>query len=487
MVMSKNLSQKIDEAAQKAVLLLVDDDSLVTQSLSSLLAEKYHVVVAESRLDVSHLLLKTVPLPQIALVDLGLPPMPHQATEGFALIEDLLTHDPDMKILVLAGQSEDIDIRHALTLGAVDFVLKDADRDLLQSRLAHHLMLQDIEKEDSDAYMESAIIGESAVMKALREKIEQFGESVYPVLIEGVSGTGKASIGKALHQQSSRREKPYRYINCAVIEADLIESQIFGNAKDKASKVMVETAGFISEAEDGTLFLDEVSKLPYEVQIKLANALDNEEYSRIGETRKRKIQARLIVATNKKLINEVKAERFSEDLYHHLSTLIISAPPLSEREHDSLLLMRHFRRLYKHCIKPFTLDAAATALWMHYDFPGNVRELRNIVIRLGTKYRSTNINYQQLEEELEIEVPAVSPEKLKAGFELGKFNDAWLMKQISSGSFDLKEAISGLESHCIQLAMKVFDNDLSKTAHALNINRTSLYNRIHKKNEKGDC
>ena len=485
--MSKNLSRKIDEEGHKAVLLLVEDDSLVAENLSSLLSEKYHVIVAESRLDASDLLFKTEHQPQIALIDLGLPPMPHQATEGFALIEDLLANDPDMKILVLAGQNEDNNIRHALTLGAVDFVSKQAEQDIIQSRLAHHLMLHEIEKEDPDAYMESAIIGESAVMKALREKIEQFSESIYPVLIEGASGTGKASIAKALHQQSSRRDKPYIYINCAAIQPDLIESQLFGSVKENVDKINPVKAGFIGDAEDGTLFLDEVSKLPYEVQIKLANALESEEYSRSGETQKSKIQARLVVATNKKLINEVKAERFNEDFYHHLSTLIISAPLLSEREHDSLLLMRHFRRLYKHCIKPFTLDAAATALWMHYDFPGNVRELRNIVIRLGTKYRTTNINYQQLEDEFEIEVPAVSPEKLKAGFELGKFNDAWLMKQISSGSFDLKEAISGLESHCIQLAMKVFDNDLGKTAHALNIDRTTLYNRIHKKNEKGDC
>jgi len=484
--MSKNLSPKIDQDGHKAVLLLVDDDSLVTRSLSSLLSEKYQVVVADSRLHVSQLLLKAEQPPQIALIDLGLPPMPHQATEGFALIEDLLAHDPDMKILILSGQSEEINIRHALTLGAVDFIPKGAEQDLLQSRLAHHMMLQAIEKKDSDAYMDSAIIGESAVMKALREKIEQFAESVYPILIEGASGTGKASIAKAVHQQSSRRDKPYVSINCALIEADLIEAQLFGHGKVKADKTKTESQGFIDDAGGGTLFLDEISKLPDAVQIKLAMALESEAYSRVGDTQKIKIKARLVVATNKKLINEVKAERFNEDLYHHLSTLIISAPPLSARENDSLLLMRHFRRLYKHCIKPFTLDAAATALWMQYDFPGNIRELRNIVIRLGTKYKSTNINYQQLEEEFEREVPVVSPEQLKAGFQLGKFNDAWLMKQISSGSFDLNEAISGLESHCIQLAMKVFDNDLSKTALALNINRTTLYNRIHKKNEKGD-
>ncbi|MCW8853105.1 MAG: sigma-54 dependent transcriptional regulator [Gammaproteobacteria bacterium] len=483
--MSEGLSQKIDEDGQKAVLLLVDDDALVIENLSSYLSKKYHVITAESRLDARDLFLKGE-RPQIALVDLGLPPAPHQAIEGFALIEDLLCLDPEMKILVLPGQSEAVDIQHALTLGAVDFIPENADQDLLQSRLEHHLMLQDIEKKDVVSYVESPIIGESSEIKILREKIEQLGETVYPILIEGESGTGKTLIAKALHQQSSRRERPFIYINCAAIDPELIEFQLFGYAKEKAINKSTESAGFFDEADDGTLFLDEICELPHKIQIKLAKALENEEYCRVGETQKRKIKARIIVASNKKLINKVKANKFNEDLFNCLSTLSIRAPSLSERGNDSLLLMRHFRRLYKDFIKPFTLDAAATALWMQYDFPGNVRELRNIVIRLGTKYSSTNIKYEQLEDELEIKVPAQHPENLKAGFELGKFNDAWLIKQITSGNFNLKEALSGLESHCIQLAMNVFENDLSKTADALNIDRTDLYNQINKRNDKGN-
>ena len=127
------------------------------------------------------------------------------------------------------------------------------------------------------------------------------------------------------------------------------------------------------------------------------------------------------------------------------------------------------------------MNAAATALWMKYEFPGNVRELRNVVIRLGTKYTGSNITYDQLAEELEFEVESSEPVKLKSGFEMGKFNDAWLIREISSNKFDLDEAISDLESHCIQLAMKVYDNNINKVAQALKIERTDLFGRINKK------
>ena len=144
--MSRSLSPEVAKEERKAVLLLVDDDSLVVESLGAILKKKYHLMTAESRLDAQNLLVKTDYQPQIALIDLGLPPVPHGSTEGFALIEDLLTFDPDMKILVLSGNSEAVNIRHALTLGAVDFIPEGASEDLLQSRLLHHLMLQDIEK-----------------------------------------------------------------------------------------------------------------------------------------------------------------------------------------------------------------------------------------------------------------------------------------------------------------------------------------------------
>lgn len=482
--MAKHLLPMIKENTQKAVLLLVDDDSLVTSRLAAALANHYQVVVAASRTEAIDLYVKALQKPDLALVDLGLPPVPHQSVEGFALIEELLNHEPDLNILVLTEHEKDTDARHALTLGAVDIITKSSTPELFEDRLDYHLKLKQLKITDDVLYEDSAIIGESSVMKALREKINQLSDPVYPVLIEGAPGTEIELVAKTLHEQGPRSNENFNSINCAKFSAEFIEAKIFGFDKNMFADQAFDKAGLLHITQGGTLFLNEVDTLPYDVQLKLLNLVETGNYSRVGEGIVRQSKARIVTATNKNLLSEVESGRFRNDLYHRISTLKINIPPMSERENDSLLLMRHFRRLYKDTIKPFTLSAAATSLWMKYDFPGNVRELRNVIIRLGTKYTGTNITDEQLAEELEIKIESKSPEKLKQGFEAGRFNDAWFIKQISSGKFDLKEAVSDLETHCIEIAMSVFDKDLNKVANALKIERTELFSRINKKGSK---
>jgi len=488
--MLQERSRTTDKIApmEKAVLLLVDDDQLITESLSFILKKKYQVHIAETRAQAKKIISSLKAPPQLALVDLGLPPFPHQADEGFALVEDLLAYDPQMKILVLSGQSEEMNIQHALTLGAVDFVPKPADPGLLQTRLQHHLMLQYVEKQRSKSVTDSAIIGESAAMQALRQQIEQFSTSLFPVLIEGESGTGKELIAKALHEESSRKDNAYMVINCAAISPELLESQLFGHVKGAFTGANSNRDGFFSKAEDGTLFLDEIGEIPYDLQAKLLRVLESGEYYRVGDTECLKSNARIIAASNKSLADEVKEGGFRSDLFHRLSILKIHVPALREREKDSLLLRMHFQNLYEDSIKHFSLNDEANKLWIEYDYPGNVRELRNVVIRLGTKYPSRIITRDILEQEFEIkvEVEKEEVECLEKGFSSGRFNDVWLMKEISSGELVLDEALNELENHCINLAMGMYDGNLSKVAKALHINRSTLYSRIQKNTAKGE-
>ena len=477
--MSEQLSHASDHSVEKPVLLLIDDDPLISESLGFILKKNYQVHIAESRIQVRELLAGMAQVPQLALVDLGLPPAPHSPEEGFALIEDLLAHDPQMKIMVLSGQSEEANIQHALTLGAVDFIPKPAEPVLLQSRLQHHLMLQQVEQKQEKKNTDSAIIGESAPMQVLRQQIEQFSDSMFPVLIEGASGTGKELIARALHQQSSRHGKPYMVINCAAIAPELLEAQLFGHAKGAFTGATRDHKGFFQQAGEGTLFLDEIGEIAYDLQAKLLRVLESGEYYRVGDTRCLKSKARIIAATNKTLADEVKASTFRSDLFHRLSILKIQVPSLRNRGDDNMLLFHHFQNLYAESISPVSLDESAKALWLAYSFPGNVRELRNIVIRLGTKYPGAVISRQQLENELELDMD-ISRERVSEA-ESAVPSDNALKEKIKAGDVYLDQAIRDLENHYIELAMEIYEGNLTKVAKALHINRTTLYSRMQKK------
>jgi len=470
------LTGDISENMQKPTVLLIDDDPIITESMGFILKKHFNVVTAESRAEAKIALAKLDSKPELALVDLGLPPLPHEPGEGFALIEDLLAHDSQMKILVLSGQSDEANMHHALTLGAVDFIPKPVDPALLQSRLNHQLMLKQVETNSQATNESSLIIGDSACISALREQISQFAETIFPVLIEGESGTGKELVASALHNQSKRSNEPYLVINCAAIAPELLESQLFGHAKGAFTGADKSNKGFFEEAGNGTLFLDEIGEMAYDLQAKLLRVLESGEFHRIGETRSIKSQARIVAATNKSLQAEVANGNFRSDLFHRLSILKIQMPPVRERENDSLLLLQHFLNFYADSIKPIKLDEAAILIWKAYDFPGNVRELRNIVIRLCTKFPGQIINPDQLEQELEQKLISETEST-----EQNMFSSQLIQQQIASGEFNLNIKLKELEDFVIQQAMQLYNGNLSKVAKALQINRTTLYSRMQKK------
>src|SRR5690606_31838387 len=278
----------------KPSLLLVDDDPIIADTLGFLLREDYDVTIASSR-DEAKSRINTMPrAPMLALVDLGLPPVPHTPDEGFALIPELLARDSRMKILVLSGQDDRANIQHALTLGAIDFVPKPCDANLLRSRLSHQLLLLDAEVTAEKETTKAALVGNSSVMEILNAQIHQCADAPFPILIEGESGTGKELIAQMLHDVSQRANKPYYVINCAAFTKDLLEAQLFGHAKGAFTGAAKDHAGFFEETGDGTLFLDEIGELPLELQAKLLRVLENGEFYRLGETKGRISRARIV-------------------------------------------------------------------------------------------------------------------------------------------------------------------------------------------------
>lgn len=451
-------------------LLIVDDDSLIREGLTLALEPHFLVYPAESRTAAITLLRGLSTPPELALIDLGLPPLPHRPDEGFQLIAELLAHSSKIKIFTLSGQTEKSNARHARALGAIDFIAKPCAPEKIQQKLYQALNL-DSNVTPTTALDDSllGIIGQSAPIQALRNQIVMYAAMPFPVLIEGESGCGKELIASALQKLGEASKYPFKILNCAAIASTLLEATLFGHSKGAFTGANTAQAGYFEDATDGTLFLDEIGELPLELQANLLRVLENGEYQRVGETTTRKSRARIIAATNRNLRDEVKAGKFRNDLYHRLNVFSITAPPLRELGSDKLLLLTHFRTLYSQQIKqtPFELHPEAVALWEQYSFPGNIRELRNIVIRLTAKYPGVTISPIQLQEEFDPTVLSTSP-----------VDDSSIRNKLMAGNFNLNHELRTQESLCIDIALELSANNISEAAKLLGINRTTLYSRM---------
>jgi len=461
-------------------LLVVDDDALIADTLSFALGAEFEVLACESRLHAIELLRQLPEAPQLALVDLGLPPTPHAPDEGFQLITDLLAHSPKMRIFVLSGQNDAAHARHARALGAAEFIAKPCDPAALKKILARALAVRDAELNYTRGAEE--LIGQSPALMKLKSQLAQFADSPFPVLIEGESGSGKELVAQNLHRLSVRAEKPYFALNCAAIAPTLVEPTLFGHAKGSFTGALANKAGYFEDARDGTLFLDEIGELPLEMQAKLLRVLENGEYQRVGETASHVSRARVIAASNRDLRQEVRKGAFRPDLYHRLSVFTLGVPPLRDMEGDKLLLLEHFRRFYAEqtTVRAFSLDDAAERRWLAYPFPGNVRELRNIVIRLTTKYPGRRLPAADLEPEFDLASEMPRESSSGDGDVLGQA----LRHLERSRGIRLDELLQSLEHGYIEAALKLTRGNVSQAAKLLGVNRTTLYSRMNHPEEK---
>ena len=463
-------------------LLLVDDDQLIVDTLSIVLGRDFEITPASNRLDAIDRMRALPAPPPLALIDLGLPPSQHTPDEGYQLISAILAHAPATKILVLSGQSEDAAGRHARALGATEFVAKPAHPQRLKQLLLQALRASEAESGDQAMQATSPrfdplsnLIGASEPMAALKTQITLYADSPFPVLIEGESGSGKEVVAACLHGKGARRAKPYFALNCAAISPSLMEPTLFGYVKGAFTGAQTSKAGYFEDAGDGTLFLDEIGELPLDLQSKLLRVLENGEYNRVGETQVRQSRARIIAATNRDLRVECKSGSFRTDLYHRLSVFTMRVPPLRDLGGDRLLLLDHFRRLYAESAGTalFGLDAGAERAWMDYPFFGNVRELRNVVIRLVTKHAGCTVDTRNLELEFD---PGAAED---AGGGTGDSLEEIALRELSRrGPFTLDDKLMAWERAYVAAAMQLCHGNVSQAARVLGVNRTTLYSRM---------
>lgn len=462
-------------------LLVVDDDPLIVETLRYLLGDSFRIHAAGSRGDAASLARTLAGGPDVALVDLGLPPIPHRPDEGLALIGELLAISPACKIIVLSGQNDDSNARHARTLGALDFIAKPAQPEPLRVALFRAARLR--QQEDEGKELPPAllrILGDSPAAQGSRARILQLAPARFPVLITGESGVGKELAARALHECSPQADGPFLALNCAAIAPGLIEATLFGHARGAYTGAVGAQPGYFEEAAGGTLLLDEIGELPLELQPKLLRVLETGDFQRVGETQTRQLKARIVAATNRDLRQEVRSGRFRSDLFHRLGVLVLAMPPLRELGQDRLLLLDALRRdlAQQMGATAFSLDDEARSRWLSYDFPGNVRELRNIVIRLLSRYPGDRVNVSQLEAELELDGPPDLPPPTRES-PLPPSTETSLLETLRrEGGIDLDAALRRVEREHIAAALHLARGNMSQAARMLGINRSTLYNRM---------
>ncbi len=312
-------------------LLLVEDDEDLRQQMKWALSSDYELREAGDRTNAIHIV-QNEPV-HLAILDLGLPPQPHEAVEGLAALEEMLSVNRDLKVIMATGNTDRSHALRAIELGAYDFLEKPIHIEVLKVVLQRANYLHRLERENRTLKKQEnqtdfeALIGTSVAMQKVFEVVRRVAKSDISALVIGESGTGKELIARALHQQSDRARGAFVAINCGAIPENLLESELFGHEKGAFTGAHTRRKGRIESADKGTLFLDEIGELPTALQVKLLRFLQERCIERIGGRESIEIDARIVAATNINLERAMAEGQFREDLYYRLNTVTISVPP----------------------------------------------------------------------------------------------------------------------------------------------------------------
>jgi two-component system NtrC family response regulator len=371
---------------QKPKLLIIEDDPGLQKQLRWSL-DAYEVVVAGDREAALAQIRRHEPA--VCTMDLGLPPDPDGSTEGLATLQQILALAPDTRVIVLTGNQDHANAVKAIGMGAYDFHQKPVDPEVLNLVIQRAFFLHNLQQENrrmqqsqADSPLAGVISRDPGMLKVCRT-IEKVAPTSASVMLLGESGTGKEVLARAIHALSPRSKERFMAINCAAIPENLLESELFGYEKGAFTGAAKQTKGKVELAHGGTFFLDEVGDLPMALQAKLLRFLQERVIERIGGHEEIPVDVRIVCATHQKLKDLCAQGRFREDLYYRLSEIVVTIPPLRQREGDAALLAHHFKN--KFCAQEsraslhFAPDALAAI--EGYQWPGNVREMENCIKR----------------------------------------------------------------------------------------------------------
>lgn len=439
------------------MILIVDDDKAIRQSLALILKRKgYETLQAENPQEALSFLRERKF--QLVIMDMNYS-LSTTGEEGIHLLRQTKIFQPETPvILITAWGSIELAVE-GMRYGAFDFITKPWNNLLLLQRIETAISLSsepDKPNEDSSNFDRCGFIGKNPQIEDLMKTVERIARTNAPVLILGENGTGKELIANAIHRNSLRKDAPFVMVNLGGISTSLFESEMFGHSKGAFTGAVSERKGRFEMADKGTIFLDEIGDLSQDCQVKLLRVLQQHTFERLGENRARKTDIRAICATNADLTRMVKEHTFREDLFYRINLITLRIPPLRERRDDIPLLVRHFieSAASSHNIPQPEISSEAMNYLVRLPYPGNVRQLKNMVERAVLMCVGNRIE--------------------KSDFEFLGEEQATIPTSVSGATLE------DLEKTAIMEALQKYDGNLSKVATALGITRQSLYRKIEK-------
>src|SRR5258705_575078 len=444
----------------KDKILVVDDQPSVRFGLRSLLqTEGYRVFEAET--GAQALSSVTENAPQLILLDLRLPD-----GDGLELLPRLKSIDDDVPVIILTAHGTIDTAIRALKQGAENFLTKPFDAESLIILIAKTLERSRARRDrlliglDQERLASEYFLGASESIVRIHNRLERLALSDSTVLLQGETGTGKGMMARLIHRLSERHAKPFVTINCAGLSRELLESELFGHEKGAFTGAVKSKPGLFELGHEGTMFFDEIAEMELSIQAKLLNVLEHKRFRRVGGVQEKEVDVRLCVATNKNLQGEVKRGRFREDLYYRLSVMPITLPPLRERREDILPLVQHFITQFGQKLNRRVqgVTPKAEVLLATYNWPGNIRELRNVVERAIILCSGDRIHASDL--------PLGGGELWESG--AASEDEAQLL------------SLEEVESLHIKHVLVATNQNLSRGAEILGVTRTTLYNKLRK-------
>ncbi len=452
--------------AQSGILVVDDDRDLATTLQDLLRREGYSVSVALSA-DEALALYEETPGFGMALVDLMMP-----LTDGLTLMDELHRRNPELPVVIMTGFGTIENAVEAVKRGAEDYLTKPFDREAVRKKVGRLMEVYDLRRrvaqleenlQDRRSAFES-VVYVSRPMQRVVERAQAAAGTDASVLLLGETGTGKEMLARAIHRASRRADAPFTAINCGALPRELVESELFGVRRGAFTGAYNDSPGVFGASSGGTVFLDEIGEMPKDAQVKLLRVLQEGELRPLGSARTVHVDVRIIAATNRPL-NQLRSEFLREDLYFRVATVVIDVPPLRERAEDVLVLVQHFAaRLSEQYHRQIVLSRGGLELLLKYPFPGNVRELENLM-ESATALSTDN--------------PQMITEKdLKP-----LLRDA--LAHPSPTSIGPPLAIEDLERMAVERALRVCDGNRTRAARLLGISRDTLYRRLKEAKESG--